>query len=111
MLNEIEPAINRGDIIIIMPEYAQFFRELFFGGRIVTRLLSLNPQFFRHITTRQQVFEIMNGLGLETRSKIVYLLGQSVDEGTYSRSAFNEFGDLKGELVGGQPLAKLASET
>jgi len=111
MLNEIEPAINQGDIVIIMPEYDQFFKELFFGGRIVTRLLSLKPQFIRHITSRRQVFEIMKGLGLETRSKIVYLLGQSIDEETYSRSAFNEYGDLKAELVGDQPLAKLASET
>ena len=111
MLNEIEPAIKHDDITIIMPEYDQFFREMFFGGRIVTRLLSLNPQFVRHITTRQQVFEIMKGLGLETRSKIVYLFGQSLDEETYSRSAFNEYGDLKAELVGNQSLAKLANET
>ncbi len=111
MLNEIEPAIGKGDIIIIMPEYAQFYRELFFGGRIVTRLLSLNPRFIRYVSTRQQIFEIMKGLGLETRSKIVYLLGQSADEETYSRSAFNECGDLMAELVGDQPLAQLAGET
>ncbi|MBU1873736.1 hypothetical protein KJ688_08410 [bacterium] len=111
MLNEIEPAVNRGDIVIIMPEYDQFFKEQFFGGRIVIRLLSLNPQFLRYISTRQQFFEIMKGLGLETRSKIVYLLGQSADEETYSRSAFNEYGDLRAELVGVRPLAKLASET
>jgi len=111
MLNEIEPAIRKGDIIIIMPEYAQFYRELFFGGRIVTRLLSLNPRFIRYVSTRQQIFEIMKGLGLETRSKIVYLLGQSADEETYSRSAFNECGDLMAELVGDQPLAQLAGET
>ena len=111
MLNEIEPAIGKGDIIIIMPEYAQFYRELFFGGRIVTRLLSLNPRFIRYVSTRQQIFEIVKGLGLETRSKIVYLLGQSADEETYSRSAFNECGDLMAELVGDQPLAQLAGET
>jgi len=111
MLNEIEPAIGKGDIIIIMPEYAQFYRELFFGGRIVTRLLSLNPRFIRYVSTRQQIFEIMKGLGLETRSKIVYLLGQSADEETYTRFAFNECGDLMAELVGDQPLAQLAGET
>ena len=111
MLNEIEPAIRKGDIIIIMPEYAQFYRELFFGGRIVTRLLSLNPRFIRYVSTRQQIFEIMKGLGLETRSKIVYLLGQSADEETYTRFAFNECGDLMAELVGDQPLAQLAGET
>jgi len=111
MLNEIEPAIRHGDIIIIMPEYAQFFRNLFFGGRIVTRLLTLNPKYLRYITTRRQIFEIIKGLGLETRSKIVYLLGRSADEETYTRLAFNKFGDLRAELVGEQPSVKLASET
>ncbi|MBN2601540.1 MAG: hypothetical protein JXR87_06080 [Candidatus Marinimicrobia bacterium] len=111
MLNEIEPAIKKGDIIIIMPEYAQFYKNLFFGGRIVTRLLALDPHYLRYISTRQQFFEIIKGLGLETRSKIVYLLGESADEETYTRLAFNEFGDLKAELVGDQALPKLISES
>lgn len=111
LLNEIEPAVNSGDVIIIMPEYAQFYRNLFFGGRIVTRILTLNPGLFKYINTRQQYFEIMKGLGLETRSKIVYLLGKSADEETYNRSAFNRYGDLEAKLVGDKPVEKLARES
>ncbi|MGC9364315.1 MAG: hypothetical protein ACP5FZ_07090 [Fidelibacterota bacterium] len=109
-LNQVRSYIRAGDMVVIMPEYAQFYRQLFFGGRTVTRLVMFCPQFFRYITNWRQYLELLKGLGLETRSKLVYLLGRSAYEETYRRSAFNEFGDLNSALIGDRPMEKLKYE-
>lgn len=109
-LNQVRSYIRAGDMVVIMPEYAQFYRQLFFGGRTVSRLVMFCPQFFRYITHWRQYLELLKGLGLETRSKLVYLLGRSAYEETYRRSAFNEFGDLNPALVGDRPTEKLKYE-
>ncbi|HDP67000.1 MAG TPA: hypothetical protein ENN20_00690 [Candidatus Marinimicrobia bacterium] len=109
-LNQVRSYIRAGDMVVIMPEYAQFYRQLFFGGRTVTRLVMFYPQYFRYIINWRQYLEILKGLGLETRSKLVYLLGRSAYEETYRRSAFNEFGDLNPALIGDQPQEKLKYE-
>jgi hypothetical protein len=110
MLNEIRPEIKNGDVIIIMPEYAQFYGELFRGSRILTRLVTLNPHAFRYVRTWGQYLAMIKGVGLEARSKIVYLLGRSAEEETYNRTAFNAYGDLKSEGIGNQSLVKLQVE-
>jgi len=110
MLNEIRPYLKSGDVVIIMPEYAQFFGDLFNGGRILTRLVTLNPHALRYVRTWGQYLALFKGAGLEARSKIVYLLGQSSAEETYNRTAFNALGDLRSEVVGNQSLVKLQVE-
>jgi hypothetical protein len=110
MLNEIRPYLKPGDVVIIMPEYAQFFSDLFNGGRILTRLVTLNPHAFQYVRTRGQYLAMIKGVGLEARSKIVYLLGQSAEEETYNRTAFNAYGDLRSEVIGNQSLIKLQVE-
>lgn len=99
MLNEVEPHLQAGDIVLIMPEYDQFFDGMFDGSRITLRLVTLNPSTLRYIRTGRQLLALLKGVGLETRSKLVYLLGQSADENTYSRHAFNEFGDLQEGVI------------
>ena len=110
MLNEIRPYVNSGDVVIIMPEYAQFFGDLFYGGRILTRLVTLNPYAFQSVKTWGQYLALIKGTGLEARSKIVYLLGQRTEEETYNRTAFNTYGDLRSEVIGNQSLVKLQVE-
>ncbi len=110
MLNEIRPYVNSGDGVIIMPEYAQFFGDLFYGGRILTRLVTLNPHAFQYVRTWGQYLALIKGAGLETRSKIVYLLGQRTEEETYNRTAFNTYGDLRSEVIGNQSVVKLQVE-
>ncbi len=110
MLNEIRPYIKSGDVVIIMPEYAQFFGDLFYGGRILTRLVTLDPHAFQYVRTWGQYLALIKGAGLEARSKIVYLLGRSAEEETYNRTAFNTYGDLRSEVIGNQSLVKLQVE-
>jgi len=110
MLNEIKPYLKSGDGVIIMPEYAQFFGDLFYGGRILTRLVTLNPHAFRYVRTWGQYLALIKGAGLETRSKIFYLLGQGAGEETYTRTAFNTYGELRSDVIGNQSLIKLQVE-
>ncbi|GEM_PF-1809078 len=99
MLNEVEPYLQAGDIVLIIPEYDQFFNGMFDGSRITLRLVTLNPSTLRYIRTGRQLLALPKGVGLETRSKLVYLPGQSADENTYSRHVLDEFGDLKEGVI------------
>ena len=110
MLNEIRPFLKSGDRVIIMPEYAQFYGDLFYGSRILTRLVTLNPHAFQYIRTWGQYLALIKSAGLEARNKIVYLLGRSAEEETYNRTAFNAYGDLRIQMIGNQSLVKLQVE-
>ncbi len=107
-LNEIENYIQSNDVVIIMPEYDQFFSNLFFGGRIVTRLVSLRHDAVKYIKHYRQWLGLIKSAGLEVRSKLVALLGYQSDDETYSRDAFNDYGDIRTDLIGFESNPELA---
>jgi len=110
MLNEVEAQIQADDILLIMPEYDQFFDRMFDGGRTTLHLIMLNPSVFRHIKTWRQTIALLKNVGLEARSKIVFLLGKNFNEEIYSRRSFDEFGDLRGEIIGSESQIDLQTE-
>jgi len=96
MLNEIRDEVDSADVILIVPEYAQFFRENIEGGRILTRLISLDPKATAYLSSYRQVLAVIKGMGLETRAKLLSLAGLAESPGVYRRDGFNPSGDLIG---------------
>lgn len=56
MMDNTLPYIQKGDIVVIAPEYQQFFRTFAFGGSGLLRLLmDVDPSGFQHIKSKQWV--------------------------------------------------------
>jgi len=112
-LSEIVDQLQDGDIVIIIPEYAQFFKNNLEGGRILIRLITLNPGSIRYLSSWRQVLAMFRDMGLETRSKLMSMLGFYDRTEIYRRDEFNSKGDLTSHLesdFSGENLAMQAYE-
>ncbi len=101
MINEVKPSINKGDIVILSPEYHHLYSPDVFNGErvLVATLVDVYPEGIKYIDI-PQFFHL---IPLTFEYSVSKLLrnnagwGEQRDEGfeaIYKRNAFNEDGDV-----------------
>jgi hypothetical protein len=109
MLDEIKEDIHQGDIIIISPEYEQFFGGLN-GGESLLYDLSVFPQGLAYVHSPSQYQVILISLPFLIQSVPKRLIGNLLGSrnpdiiGVYNRTAFNSHGDVVAHLDEPSPL-------
>lgn len=99
MLEEIRPHTNPGDVVVIVPEYRQFYGFLN-GQTELLRLLAIYPQGIRHISSSEQVVSLIRFAPefLQTELKIKLREAQGGADIFYRGGVFNQYGDVISHL-------------
>jgi len=109
-LNDIKPFINKGDIIVVVPEYHFFLRNGLFDGQtdLLYILFDIYPEGKVHIQFGQWMHLLRflpNYVREKTRPFIKYRIlslnptpnhNQNSVTNVYSRKALNEYGEVAG---------------
>lgn len=91
--------LRKGDILIISPEYSQFYGDEYFGHQPMTDLVYLNFGEYSKILSLKQWWAVANFTPMSIMSRISYtastIVGGQTDN-VYCKSGFNSNGDLVG---------------
>jgi hypothetical protein len=98
MLSDLYPYIHPGDIILIVPEYLQFYNNYFEGyGYKLAEMLDTYPAGIRSMDAYQIISVLKDYVPL-LRSKI-YRASASVEiNPLYNRHLFDQYGDIKHKI-------------
>jgi hypothetical protein len=95
MMDHTLPFIKKNDVVVISPEYQQFYGDIAFGGEeLIRTLVEISPQEIVNLK-RQQVINMLAQLPRYSFSKFKpseYLISPDLT-GIYSVNSFNKFGD------------------
>jgi hypothetical protein len=100
MLEQIRPALKSGDIVLVFPEYEQFFDDIFNG---VPEFFGITGKYclecMSALSTPTQYFSFASGL-LQTTEKDMTdrILGYPPANPVYLRNGFDKHGDFIGHL-------------
>jgi len=99
ILDDIEPFIRKGDIVIVMPEYHHFYDELFWGSTATFDGLRTTPENVRNIGLKQATV-LAKDYPQRAKSNLRFCyatLTDSVPEPTHPhrRDSFNANGDIE----------------
>ncbi len=99
MLDSTLPYVKKGDIVVLVPEYEEFFGERHYGEAPLLNVLHLSREGWRHIDSFQQYRVIWRYALTEMKDTIHALYKRSSSSGKiYSRESFNRFGDVVAHL-------------
>jgi hypothetical protein len=107
MLNEIGPAIRKGDIVVIFPEY-DHFSGLSLDGRPreLGSVIKFCHECISGISTPTQVFNVVSGIFEASESDIFRAIKKpKVESKVYTRQGFNVWGDMVAHLDKPAPSA------
>ena len=96
MLDYYESFIDSGDIVVVVPEYAQYFGETADGDEALFRLLldvdnsSLSKISYRQFKNTIQFFP---KFVISKFNPNEYFLNAKIEKGIYERTSFNKYGD------------------
>lgn len=102
-LEEVRSSIEKGDIIIISPEYEQFGSAIDESG-VPPVLVAITPTSVRYATSPWQYVKIFSGLNIMTKVEILSLAGAIRNKPVkcasvlYCRTSFNAHGDFVAHL-------------
>lgn len=94
MMDEVEPFLKSGDVLLIVPEYDQFTDKIFYGEQPLEELLLREQKYNSLLTSWRHCSAVVDGLRLVRISLFERLA--STSKGAYSRSHFNIYGDNTG---------------
>ncbi len=98
MLSDLFPYIHAGDIILIIPEYLQFYNYYFEGyGYKLAELLDTYPEGIWSLDAHQ-IINMQKDYAPLLRSKILRSFSSLEINPLYNRQLFNEYGDIKKEI-------------
>ena len=98
MLNDLFPYIHSGDIILLIPEYLQFYNDYFNGyGYKLAELLDTYPDGIWSLDAHQ-FFITQEHYAPLLRSKIFRSYTSIEINPLYNRQLFNKYGDIKKEI-------------
>jgi hypothetical protein len=105
-LNLIERYVQRGDIIVIVPEYSVFNNgasSLYGSNDILADFVETDPTNIQYLAKSKWVELPLIGFNMverKTERELTLLLVGSLDgiRGVYTRSSFNSYGDVIGHL-------------
>jgi hypothetical protein len=99
MLDSTRPYVKKGDIVVVVPEYEEFFGERHYGEAPLLNALHLSPEGWRYIDSTHQYRVIWRYALTETKDTIHAMYKRPSSSGKiYSRESFNRFGDLVAHL-------------
>lgn len=100
IMNDVKAYINKGDVVVLVPEYENFYTDNFYGEmELVSVLFDIDPAGRKHVNAKQWE-HLLKYIPTYSAKKIKnYLptlfrkstLAAEID--TYDRRSFNEFGD------------------
>jgi hypothetical protein len=98
MLTDLYPYIHSGDIVLIMPEYIQFFNNHYEGlSYKLAELLDTYPEGIWSLDA-YQIINMQKEYAPLLRSKISRALASIQINPFYYRYLFNKYGDIKKEI-------------
>ncbi|HTA61735.1 MAG TPA: hypothetical protein VK835_04740 [Bacteroidia bacterium] len=100
IMNDVKAYINRGDVVVLVPEYENFYTDNFYGEmELVSVLFDIDPAGRKHVNAKQWE-HLLKYIPTYSAKKIKnYIptlfhkssLATEID--IYDRRSFNEFGD------------------
>ncbi len=91
MLNEIQPELNSGDIVIIFPEYEHFYSLPLDGRPLELGAVAKFCSECVSVMTADQLFMSASGIFQLMENDILHF---NNSENTYVRQGFNQWGDM-----------------
>ena len=96
IIDDVKPFIKEGDIVILTPEYSNYYGDIFYGGQAMVRSINIYPDNFKNLDWRQLI-KFMKFLPRHSFGKMKsYLLSFFIPMNNinpYHRKAFNSNGD------------------
>ncbi len=101
ILNDVMPYIRKDDLIILVPEYQQYFHPVYYGDiTLVSLLVEAYPEGCKHLSTKQFLTLLPNIVKYSGTKWVRFPRNTwedlshkaEVDSG-YTRFAFNQYGD------------------
>ena len=97
MMDDIIDEVRPGDILILSPEYHQFFGRNAYGGEELLRLVLDVDRSKIGLLDLNQWFNLLEFIPKYAISKIKpteYIIKENPEIGIYERKSFNEYGDV-----------------
>lgn len=110
MLNEVKDDVKKRDVIIVIPEYRNFFNQNIYGKEDMAEAIFVYPVAIKYLTTTKHWKNFMTGsvsvLQRKIQARMELLFRQkksweSAREKLYSIKNFNNFGDMTGHWRSG----------
>jgi len=96
MFNEVAGDIDSGDIIIVSPEYEQFFDVLIYGSSTLGDVALTQLNALRYVDEPRQYFEVAKALpGAAQKAVLSNLYPDTGIDSMYLSGAFNRYGDIQ----------------
>ena len=90
------PYIYENDIVVVIPEYAQFKGDYYWGDATVLRILSSSyPEGYRFLNFRQQFHLFKYVPSAYKYARFARSLKELAPNSPYAAEALNEFGDIE----------------
>lgn len=96
MLEEVEPYLRQGDIVLVVPEYEHFYGTLLEGDQNLLWALRIRPASIRQ-TTWHQLWQLAPEIPNFMQQRIQEIIRRKRDP-IYNRNAFNDQGDFVNHL-------------
>ena len=98
IVNDIKPFINKGDLLILIPEYEHFYTNNFYGEmELVSVVFDVEPKS-KHLLNYTQWLHLLKYIPSYSAKKIKNYIPSLIHKKSnivdiYHRNSFNEFGD------------------
>lgn len=112
MLGEVKPYVTRGDVIVVSPEYAQFYGMLD-GEVTLPDMTAIYPRAFASYSSVGQALTVSRSFSDHVSGRVALLgarlKGQpaAIQDPVYFRRGFNRQGDLESHL--GRPAQDIST--
>lgn len=103
MMHDIRPFVGESDIVVLLPEYANFLNDSYMGSRgLVALLFDVYPEGLKYINIKQWLHlapYLVNYAAVKVKRLPDYLTKKITGKkekkniGVYDRRSFNQFGD------------------
>ena len=97
MMDDVLDDIRPGDIVVIAPEYQQFYGDAAYGRNELLRIvMEIDRDSLNNLNTKQwlQILPYFPKFALSKLKPSEYFFQQSKNVGVYERRAFNQYGDV-----------------
>lgn len=96
ILDFVKPYIRPGDVVLLSPEYSQFYGTLAFGEIALLQAMDVYPKYYKRLNMSQisSLLPHVTSFSIQKAKKFATLSFHSkVDTGVYERRSFNNHGD------------------
>lgn len=97
MLESIKPYIRPNDLVLVVPEYENFFGTTYYGTETLPAVLSAFPNELRHIHSFRQRLNLLKNIQPLLLRRILYSLSEAGSKTPVDISNVDSFGDLLGK--------------